>query len=639
MAPLPLSAELEQLKKCVCEAFEEAKPMHDAARTKWNEEYRLYRSYQDLKRSYANTTGGRDVDSLLRDAQSVFDANLFIPYTFTVIETTLPRMLAQNPKLLYQPARQEWEENVKWIKLIMDRQQSYVRYPLVLQDVGKDGLIYGLGVQFSFWDRQEMERKYWARPTVRMSGGPEWVIKTDPHHVRYEGANAERVDNMDFFWDPIAHDVESMRYCLRRKWMDKKTLRQRFESGAWTLPAGWTIEDVEALGSEEARDSIWAEKMTAAGMSGANKRGSHVHEIWQYHERGQVITMIDRELPVQQGVNPMWHGDLPYQIARPTRVPGEMVGISEPAAIKDLQEEMNSMRSQRRDNANVVMQRPFAYFDGLVDPGDVQFGPGMMIPVDGDPRELLFPIPLEDLPGSSYQEEARLQSDIERTSGIDDSVSGAGGDSGGAASTATGVQLVQAAANVRIANKTTLVELELMQPAAHQWLALTQQHITEAQEIQGPAEPGEFKPYTWYRVGPEELQGEFYIEVEAGSSQPNNEATKRANAKDFMLTFGNNPLANQRMVTQKGLEGFGISNPEAYLVPEVPELSVQALGMIRDELANQGQVDPNYFNELVSAAMAADQAAQEQAAGGQGQLPPGAQQGQGDQPPAELQAA
>ena len=67
----------------------------------------------------------------------------------------------------------------------------------------------------------------------------------------------------------------------------------------------------------------------------------------------------------------------------------------------------------------------------------------MAIPVNGDPRDFLFPIPVPELPASSYREEDAIVDDIQRTSGISDPVTG--GDVG-ASETATGVQLVQQAA-------------------------------------------------------------------------------------------------------------------------------------------------------------------------------------------------
>ena len=43
--------------------------------------------------------------------------------------------------------------------------------------------------------------------------------------------------------------------------------------------------------------------------------------------------------------------------------------------------------------------RTFAYNETAIDADDIVFGPGLAIPVNGDPREFLFPIPVPELPG------------------------------------------------------------------------------------------------------------------------------------------------------------------------------------------------------------------------------------------------
>jgi hypothetical protein len=123
--------------------------------------------------------------------------------------------------------------------------------------------------------------------------------------------------------------------------------------------------------------------------------------------------------------------------------------------------ELSTLRSQRRDNAALALAKVFAVSDGAVDLNDLQFFPGAVIPVHGEPRDFLYPIPTGDIPNSSYNEEDRINQDIDRGTGISDTVTGADA-SQGAAATATGVQLVQAAANVRIQRQTRRLEVELV---------------------------------------------------------------------------------------------------------------------------------------------------------------------------------
>jgi hypothetical protein len=135
--------------------------------------------------------------------------------------------------------------------------------------------------------------------------------------------------------------------------------------------------------------------------------------------------------------------------------------------------------------------RTFAYNETAVDPDDLVFGPNMAIPVNGDPRDFLFPIPVPELPASSYREEDAIINDIQRTSGISDPVTG--GDVG-ASETATGVQLVQQAAGMRIQNKARLLENSVIVAQGYEFIALNQRRILATRMVPVPQEPDPFTP-------------------------------------------------------------------------------------------------------------------------------------------------
>jgi hypothetical protein len=642
-----LPPEARDLAKKVCEAFELAKDRHEQSRRKWDRYYRLYRSYKDLKRTHADSRN-RDVDSILRDAQHGFGADLFIPYVFSVIETTLPRMMSQNPRMLITPApvsdlgaARRIEENIENMKLLIDRQQNKIGYNLVAQDVGKSGLTLGIGVQKTGWDKRYRDGRVVREPTVAEEG-VDWVIggvdaQGQPSQkLVYEGPVAEWVDPYDFIWDPRGWHLNRAlgghcRWVIFRSWCDNNELKQRIETGQWELPEGVELEDATSLGGGDARDEIWRDRMAAQGFSNVDTAADHLHEVWEYHDGDEVTTLLDRALPVMHGNNPHWHGEIPGQIYRPTRVPGEMLGIGEPEAIEDLQEEMNIMRGQRRDNAAIVLQRPFAYFEGLVDVADFEWGAGVGLPVDGDPSQLLHFFPVQDIPHSSYQEEANLQRDIERVTGIDDTVSGSEG-GGGASATATGVQLVQAAAGIRIQNKTKLFEQECVKPAAGQFLMLNQQRILSTSYIPGPPKPGEaHRSWSWYEIGPAGLAGDMEIEPDGGSMAPPSHVEKVERSTRLWETFGQDPYVDPMWIREETLEGFGVENPRKHLIDPMGQIDPEALSMALEGVAADLGMDPAALMPLV------DQRLEEAKQLQEAQAQEAEQQPQGAGPPADAQ--
>jgi hypothetical protein len=623
-----LPAELEPLLKTVRQAHANAEPHHKAAVTKWDKAHAAYWSYRELKNQHAEAGTTRDVESVLRGAQEAgFGADLFIPYVYSVIETTLPRMVDALPRLMPKPCNPEAEANVDNVRTLIEHRQSKIGYQLVVSDIGKSGLTYGLGVGTTWWDQREIAQKVLMRSDLPEKGKQMWVTNPAPEMRMDRGPKAECVDPYDWFWQPGAHDLESLGWCIYRKWRDEPYVRRMFTEPSyngkppWTLPVGWDLQDALELKGGAKRAEAWSTREQSAGMSrGPDNAGEAVYEVWEFHKGDQVITVLGRQLPVQAGLNPFWHGRINFQIFRPTKVLHEMVGMSEPEAIEDLQAEMNAMRSQRRDNATLVLQRPFAYFEGLGDPNDFKFGPGQMWGVDGDPRELIFPIPMQDIPFSSYQEEDRLQRDIERVTGIDDTVSGGSGDSG-AAETATGVQLVQAAAGVRIKSKAKRLVQECVKLQSQDFLELYQQKLTDPEYV-----PGEQTGEGWrsMMLGPDKISGWFDMEVEDDSMMADNPAQRVEEATRIGVMFDNNPLINQQKKTEFQLSRLGVPDPSSWIVPQTPEVPLAAVDAIGQELQNAQLIDPQTWDELVQKAVEMTQAPEE------GQEPPNAPDEQGE---------
>lgn len=583
----------------------QAEPPHNAHTERFEHFYRLYRSYTQFKRDAMRVRTRRDADDLNEAAKREFGDLMFVPMAFAIVETTLPRMLAQNPSMVIRPREAAWEDAVEPLKVLLEVQQQRITYPLVLQDVAKDGLMYGLGVEKVWYERKVQQRTILEKAIVPTDGA-EWVQGT--REVVSEGPQAECIDPWDFIPDPIADAVENMRFAFHRSWRDDRYIKGKIERKEWQLPRGVSLDDLLSACSAK-REEVWQGRNGVTGTPSSKDKGK-IHEVLEFHDGARVVTIVDRECPVQDGDNPFWHGQLPFHVFRPTRVTHELVGIGEIEAIEDLQDELNELRTSRRDNARLVLQRPLAYWDGMIDPGVLEFGPGKLLPMEGDPRELIFPIPLQELPGSAFQESAELKQDVQYVSGIDDATAGAGADQ----QTATGTQLVQAAANVRIQNKVLRLEHEVIRGTARQWVALNQQHITTKLDIAGPPQPGEEdRDFSWYSIGPQEIEGEFEIEVVGGSTQPENPVQKRNDAQLAMQMFGQNPAVDQRKLVEYALRNMDVPQPATWLTPQEPQVPMVALEQVRAALADAVQsgdpnqvmqlLDPATFDSLVQGAM------------------------------------
>lgn len=548
-----------------------------------NHFYSLYRNYQSWRRSYEDSTSPRGKDSIFRDGQSEFGPELFIPLCFRAVETIIPKMLSAPPGMQVKPRTRDSERNVQNMKFTIDAQQEQIDYELKLQTVAKDGLIYGIGWQKCYWLTDYKLRKRLARQPSRGGGG---LIEQEILVPVFDDPMAESVDPFDVIPAPFCSSVDTAEFIFHRTWRTNSYVSKMAKSGQWR-----NLEDVaelDGLADATKYDEVWQERdkanSDARSATGQTARSSRmpVHEVLEFHDGDQIITVLDRKIVVRTESNPHWHGQMPFQAFRPTESTHQLYGIGEIEPIEQLQEEMNTLRTQRRYNADLVLQRVFAFHDGLVDADDIKFGPGYGIPVNGDPRELLFPIPVDDIPHSSYLEEDRIGADIDGTTGISDQLAGNSDPN----ETATGSQLAFQASSTRIRNKLRRLELEVIVPGCRQWGALNQQKILGTRDVRVPSPPMPGQPerrWAWYQVGPDELMGEFEFTCESLSTEPDNVPQDRDDAAMLWEIGGQNPLVDQRNLISLVLEKSGIKDPEALLAPPQPQVPPEVLDVLVEE--------------------------------------------------------
>jgi hypothetical protein len=594
-----------ELVQIVEDAYRKAEPEHRTFRQRAEESYRLYRGFTDFRDAHKDR---RDRDDTTADAIREWGAELFIPFCFSTVETIVPRMIAKGPRMIVVPRNEQALGNVRNMKVVVDAQQKQIDYETVLQVIGKDGLIYGLGVGKTRW-------RYETRVQVQVTENPlePGIFQEDvPKKVTYfDDAVAERVDPFDFLWDPLADSISNAEFVIHRLWRGPLQVRRMVDNGFWRSQENdpecpWTLEDLLSGRARTQRSDIWDQRLSAEGYNTRGQRQDSLHEVWEFHDGQQVITVLDGVYPVQAGPNPSGLASIPFQIYRPTVVGGRFVGISEIEPIKHLQYEINTLRSQRRDAATLSLMRTFAYNETAVDADDLVFGPNMAIPVNGDPRDFLYPIPVPELPASSYREEQAIVDDIQRTSGISDPVTGA---DVGASETATGVQLVQAAATMRIQNKARLLETQIIVPQGYDFVALNQRRILTTRDYFVPEAPDVNDPYVpaWrmVKIGPRELMGRMAVEVEGGSTAPENVPQQRADAQAF-VALSQDPRLNGEKLLIRALQLYGIDQPEGYVKPQEQQVPAS---QIQGFLAQLG-IPPEMFVQFL------DQQAQAPPTGG-----------------------
>lgn len=569
-------------------------PYHKQWVTRANHFYALYRNYQNWKKALAGTTTDRGLDDVMRDGQGTFGPEMFVPMCYSIIETQVPAMLAQAPVMdNILPRNEASEANVANVKAMIESQHENINYELRLQTIAKDGLIYGTGVQKCHW-RKDYRKSKQNMPSADPAGG---MVPVELYDLVFDDPDAIAVDPKDFIVDPFSADLEYADGAFHRTWRSNRYVQRMAASKQWRNLEG--IVDLGGIAETSRYDELRTEREAAVPQPARETQGASgkqpVHEVLEFHDGENVITVLDRKVVVASGPNPNWHRKLPFQIYRPTELTHEIHGIGEIEPIEQLQEELNVLRTERRYNAALVLQKVFAYHEGMVEKEDIGFGPGFLIGVNGDPREMLREIQVGDIPNSSYEEEDRITADFDRTSGISDAVSGAGLSPG---DTATGTQMAFSAASQRIANKTRRLELEIINPGAQQFLLLDQQRILENRQVRIPAQPSPDQPdrrWAWLEISPVDLMGEFEVKCLSGSTQPENIPQNRADAQSAMTLFGVSQVVDQRKIVEWAARKMGVEHPETWLAPAEAKLPPQIL----DRLVQMG-VDPQLITKALA---------------------------------------
>lgn len=557
-------------------------PNHTRWRQKANHYFSLYNNYNDFRSALASASP-RGVDEVWREGQETYGTDLFVPVAFGIVEATVPLVINQRPRMLVIPRKKSSEDNVQYVQQMIDSQQQQMGYDLVLEEIAKTALMLGLGIQKVRW-----HEKYKTRKRLARSENPEsetgWQVMTDEDVLVYDDPICEAVDPFDFFWDPAGKDIETCEYVVQRSWRPMSYVAQMARLGKWR-----NLDDlafVDGLGGSTKYDEAWQGRLEALGYGNMQKRGAdRLHEVLEFHDGNEIVTVLDREICVAAGENPNWHGEKPYQINRPTLVPGRFEGKGVIEPVEGLSAEINDLRRSRRDNARLILQQCFAFHEGMIEVDDFKFGPGLGIPTNGDPREILMPIKVGDIPYAGYQEEQALQADIRFASGMADP-----NDQPGVQQTATGAQLVHSAVSRRAAGMTRRLELEIAAGACHQMCELNQQRIMGNRDVRIPAQPTPGQPdrrWTWVEVTPEMLWGEFEFAPEGGTGADNS-AQDRNDAQDLWTMFSQNPLVKQDWLVREVLKKLGYKVPQDALAPPDPRPPVEVLNILSDKLVKAG---------------------------------------------------
>lgn len=376
----------------------------------------------------------------------------------------------------------------------------------------------------------------------------------------------ERISPFDIFVDPDAKHPKEMRWIaqrIKRHVMDARRDERYDRKARKELEAG-------IAGKWESD-----ERSPAHGSKADPEKNGYVEiiEFWDV-KAGTVCTFADNGekflIPPKKSPYPFHH---PFHMLRNYEVPDEFYPMGELEAIEVLQHELNQTRTQML-NHRKKFSRKWLYRRSAFERDGIQAlesdDDNTMVPVDADVPlgDVIVAMPAMITPPEFYNQSQLIQDDINLVSAVSEYSRGSMPE---IRRTATEAAMIQDSQQARSADKLAKVESELAQ-VAEKVLKVIQTFTTGEKVIRIVGQDGMPAWGYWDRAY---IQGDFDFEVEAGSTQPQNETFRRQSALQMMDALA--PLAEvinlpelARHVLQ---EGFGVKNPQRFIMQPPPEMA------------------------------------------------------------------
>lgn len=451
----PMSAQKEFVDSLIGKEFTAWESWRRPWENLWNECYKLYLNVAEL-------------------AKTPTRARVFIPAVFQVIEAAVPKLMtlvfgnedffdvvADNPKK--QPIAEV-------IKQLLKYQLANADFFLKFMDFVKQLLMYGTSYFYVYW---KVVRKWvWKRTAIR---GPKTFLGITVSQNAILGWKEEKVyetverrpeievlDVLDVYPDPEARTEKDAKAIWVRSWM---TIEEVKEMGAGQFPV-FDPQNVQML--ENGTTHTWqASRQVRNSMRGlqtgyADKGQVEVLTRWGLYDldgdgirEETLIVIANREVLLRAMPNPFHHQRRPIIRSVLFPVPLEWFGVGLIEPIIPLQHELNTIRRQRLDNVNIIINRMWkvnSFAD--IDLDTLVSSPsGIILTDDMDAIEALA---TDNVTQTAYMEAQSIQTDIENTT-TPKSLQGTP-ESGRLGRTASGAQMIISQALEKFGTASKMVE-------------------------------------------------------------------------------------------------------------------------------------------------------------------------------------
>lgn len=572
------------------------------AAIKWREEAKYDENWATLIRMYANKYDYPELGTY----DDVVAPNMM----FSTVNVIVPSITVNYPKITVNAARPENQENAGTVETVANYSWRHFDVHEEFRKATKDFSVVGHGwlkttwvyeERTQDWDpeayRQEAERllmeAYMQRSQAERFGvsvddfpTDEEVLEQIPKKqtvVVKDAPEVSRVSPFDMFVDPDATSLKGARWIAQRMYVPFEVARRNKQ---YREAARRKLKPRAMSDAKKSQDPLFPDE----------ERGKDAAfvVIWEFYDlvNNKVCTYAegcDQFLIEPQDI-PFAFGN-PFVMLANYQVPDKLYPIGDIEVLAPLQRELALTRTQmiadRKRFQRAYLVRPEMIgpdgYDALKSGEDNAF-----VEVDGNEpfSEVIAPLQTTPLPPEFYNQTAMILDDINLVSGVSEYQRGSMSE---IRRTATEAAMIQDASNARSADKLAIIERGIGE-VAKRVVVLCQQFMTTQQVARVAGPDGAM---VWVPYDRDSLRGEYDFEVEAGSTQPQNETFRRQSALQIMDTMGvfiEMGVVDPRKLAEHVLRfGFGMKSPTDLMLD--PMMAGPAMGMGQPGLPPELPVD------------------------------------------------
>jgi hypothetical protein len=439
-----------------------------------------------------------------------FLASFTVPYRFHAVETILPRILGDDPKISYEARDHDRDDPVaKIMTCLVQEQLEDMDFDLKARDFVRQALIKNYSVAKVYWRKETQQT---TKHVTQQHTDPEYPgvkYQTEVEQPDYvtlvDEPGFEVVDVRDFVWPLTANTIQSAPAVWQRRWVLRSYLMRMEAAGFY--------HDISKVGAADAT-SQWRKsrerELDTQNLTPTQPADRDVQdpddliEIWERWTNDHLYVIADPRgdaVAIRDEPSPFSHGRKPFVDYAPIPVLGQLHGISIVRTIYDLAEDLDTKRRQFSDNITMGLDRMWAAVRGEVDEADLVRRPGGVVWMESaDSLTPLAPAQI-DLAGFA-QYESRVYDDMQRTSGASTYLDG----TALANQSATGVATIVQEGNKRLTEMIKVFDRRAMRELARQMFKNNEHFLDEGVAVdlsKDPQAAQAFQEYIRERQGEE----------------------------------------------------------------------------------------------------------------------------------------